>query len=92
MRQFDRAQWFSAVVAAPFGAVGVRVEAGLLRELVYLPPGFDEKAPADRLSARAARQIGRYLADPDFRFDLPLTDAQGSQAVDYLVAEARRSK
>jgi len=72
MRQFDRAQWFSAVVAAPFGAVGVRVEAGTLRELVYLPPTFAPKAPADRLSAKAARQIERYLADPDFRFDLPL--------------------
>lgn len=63
---------FSAIVAAPFGAVGVRTEAGALRELVYLPASFGAKAPVDRLSAKAARQIERYLRDPDFRFNLPL--------------------
>jgi methylated-DNA-[protein]-cysteine S-methyltransferase len=66
---------FSAVVEAPFGAIGVRTEAGMLRELVYLPPQFDEKAPADPLAERAARQVERYLEEPDFRFDLPLAPA-----------------
>lgn len=72
MKAFDSGHLFSAVVAAPFGAIGIRTEAGVLRELVYLPSGFEEKAPADPLAARAARQIERYLAQPDFRFDLPL--------------------
>jgi methylated-DNA-[protein]-cysteine S-methyltransferase len=63
---------FSAIVEAPFGAIGIRTEAGVLRELVYLPPGFNEKAPADRLSEHTARQLERYLVEPDFRFDLPL--------------------
>ena len=66
---------FTAIVEAPFGAVGIRTEAGQVRELVYLPPRFDEKPAQDPLSERAARQVERYLAEPDFRFDLPLADA-----------------
>ena len=68
---------FSAIVAAPFGAVGVRTQAGALRELVYLPPRFDEKAPADDLSERVTQQLLAYFADPDSRFDVPL-DSCGS--------------
>ncbi|MGZ3238283.1 MAG: methylated-DNA--[protein]-cysteine S-methyltransferase [Burkholderiaceae bacterium] len=63
---------FSAIVAAPFGAMGIRIEAGALRELVYLPPHYHEKAPIDQLSEKAARQVERYFAEPDFRFNLPL--------------------
>ncbi|MES2537257.1 MAG: methylated-DNA--[protein]-cysteine S-methyltransferase [Pseudomonadota bacterium] len=63
---------FSAIVTVPFGAIGIRTDAGVLRELVYLPPHFDEKAPIDKLSERAAQQVVRYIAEPDFRFDLPL--------------------
>jgi methylated-DNA-[protein]-cysteine S-methyltransferase len=65
---------FSAIVEAPFGAVGIRVDAGVVRELVYLPHDFEQKAPADKLSERSALQVERYLADPDFRFDLPLAE------------------
>jgi methylated-DNA-[protein]-cysteine S-methyltransferase len=65
---------FSAIVAAPFGAIGIRIEPGVVRELVYLPKHFNEKPPSDALSEQAARQVGRYLADPDFRFELPLAD------------------
>lgn len=66
------ADLFSAVVRAPFGCMGVRTDAGSLRELVYLPPSFEEKAPADALAERAALQLQAYFEDPDFRFDLPL--------------------
>ncbi|MDB5917047.1 MAG: cysteine methyltransferase [Massilia sp.] len=65
---------FSAVVAAPFGAIGIRTEAGRLRELVYLPPHFSEKDATDAVADAACGQVGRYLADPDFAFDLPLFD------------------
>ncbi|HEX8956315.1 MAG TPA: methylated-DNA--[protein]-cysteine S-methyltransferase, partial [Burkholderiaceae bacterium] len=63
---------FSAIVEAPFGAVGVRTEGGTVRELTYLPASFDEKAPTDAVAEEAARQVGRYIEEPDFRFDLPL--------------------
>lgn len=67
-----QSELFSAIVAAPFGAIGIRTEPGVVREMVYLPPHFAEKAPIDPLSERAAKQVEQYFAQPDFRFDLPL--------------------
>ena len=66
---------FSAIVAAPFGAIGIRTEAGCVRKLVYLPARFDEKAPENKIAEQAARQIACYFAQPDFRFSLPLAPA-----------------
>ncbi|MGV3742092.1 MAG: methylated-DNA--[protein]-cysteine S-methyltransferase [Burkholderiaceae bacterium] len=63
---------FSAIVAAPFGAVGIRTDGDVVRELIYLPAHFAEKPPTDALSEKTARQIERYLSEPDFQFDLPL--------------------
>ena len=66
---------FNAIVAAPFGAMGIRTEEGRLRELVYLPPHFQEKAPQDAVAEQAAQQVLRYFDDADFRFELPLFEA-----------------
>jgi len=74
MKSIEATGLFSAIVEAPFGAIGIRTEAGVLRELVYLPSTFDEKAATDKLAEVAARQIKRYLVEPDFRFDLPLAE------------------
>jgi len=63
---------FSAIVEAPFGAIGVRTEAGVVSELVYLPSRFDGKEPTGPVAEQAVRQVEKYLDDPDFRFDLPL--------------------
>jgi methylated-DNA-[protein]-cysteine S-methyltransferase len=63
---------FSAIVAAPFGAIGIRVALGMVTELVYLPKEYAEHAFRERQALRAAHQVQRYLADPDFTFDLPL--------------------
>ncbi|HWJ94745.1 MAG TPA: cysteine methyltransferase, partial [Telluria sp.] len=65
---------FSAIVAAPFGAIGIRTEDGRVRELVYLPPHFHEKDAQDAVADEAARQVLAYFADADFAFDLPLSD------------------
>ena len=65
---------FSAIVDAPFGAIGIRTDAQFVRELVYLPSGFESKAPVDAVSALVVRQVEQYLAQPDFRFDLPLSE------------------
>lgn len=64
---------FSAVIPAPFGAIGVCTGDGLVRELVYLPKTYPLKDPVDALAGRTAEQIGRYFKEPDFRFDLPMT-------------------
>jgi methylated-DNA-[protein]-cysteine S-methyltransferase len=66
---------FSAIVSAPFGAVGIRTDGDAVRELVYLPPHFVEKSPMDSLSEKTARQLECYFREPDFRFDLPLAPA-----------------
>lgn len=63
---------FSAIVEAPFGAIGVRTAAGVVAELVYLPSSFDEKEATDSVAEKVVRQIETYLDQPDFRFDLPL--------------------
>ncbi|MFC3106894.1 methylated-DNA--[protein]-cysteine S-methyltransferase [Undibacterium arcticum] len=74
MKNSQATEFFSSIVEAPFGAIGIRTEAGVLRELVYLPSTFDEKSPTDQLAEVAARQIERYLVEPDFCFDLPLAE------------------
>jgi methylated-DNA-[protein]-cysteine S-methyltransferase len=70
--EIHRDTLFSAVVPAPFGAIGIRTEPGLVRELVYLPSHYAEKPPMDKLADRVAKQIEKYFLQPDFRFDLPL--------------------
>ncbi|MEO6352789.1 MAG: methylated-DNA--[protein]-cysteine S-methyltransferase [Burkholderiaceae bacterium] len=67
---------FSAIVEAPFGAIGIRTAASILQELVYLPPSFAARAadPADTLAEQTAVQVMRYLDDPDYFFDLPLPE------------------
>ena len=66
---------FSAIVTAPFGAMGIRTENERVRELVYLPPHYQEKAPQDAAAEQAAVQVARYFEDADYRFDLPLMEA-----------------
>ncbi|NNG23012.1 methylated-DNA--[protein]-cysteine S-methyltransferase [Telluria aromaticivorans] len=66
---------FNAIVPTTFGAIGIRTQDGRVRELVYLPPSFDEKAADNEVAAQAAGQVASYLQDPDFRFDLPLFEA-----------------
>jgi methylated-DNA-[protein]-cysteine S-methyltransferase len=63
---------FSAIVAMPFGHLGIRTAAGQVVELVYLPPHFEPGPPQDAVAELAADQVARYCVDPDFVFDLPL--------------------
>lgn len=63
---------FAAVVPAPFGGIGIRLDGDELRELVYLPPEYAPKSARDPLAKEAAAQVKAYLTDPDFRFTLPL--------------------
>jgi methylated-DNA-[protein]-cysteine S-methyltransferase len=63
---------FNAIVATPFGAMGIRSSGALVTELVYLPAHYAEKDAQDAAAALAAEQILRYCADADFQFSLPL--------------------
>lgn len=66
---------FSAIVHVPFGGVGIRTAAGVVQEMVYLPKHFREKEASDALADKAARQVLRYIEQPDYRFRLPLAEA-----------------
>ncbi|TSD73843.1 MULTISPECIES: methylated-DNA--[protein]-cysteine S-methyltransferase [unclassified Janthinobacterium] len=77
MKKQQGSELFSAIVAAPFGAMGVRAHDGQVCELVYLPPHFAEKDALDAVSERACQQLARYFRDPDYVIDLPLA-ASGS--------------
>ena len=65
---------FTAIVAAPFGAIGIRTEAGQLHELTYLPPQYQTKAPRDALNKDIVRQVSAYLANPDYSFTVSLPE------------------
>lgn len=64
--------WLSAVVPAPFGAMGIRTEDGLVKELVYLPAHTPLQLPTSALAKKVAQQIELYFANPQYQFDLPL--------------------
>lgn len=57
---------------APFGTLGVRSNGSALVEVAYLASEEPEQAPADAVSERALRELGRYLDDPHYRFTVPL--------------------
>ena len=63
---------FDAKLATPFGLVGIRTEGDVLAEIVYLPARAGALAPANKLAERACAQIEKYVADPGYRFALPL--------------------
>jgi len=63
---------FDVVVAFPRMKVAVKTREERICEICYLPPQTSLIDPKNPLAARAARQLERYLADPDAGFDLPL--------------------
>jgi methylated-DNA-[protein]-cysteine S-methyltransferase len=58
-------------MATPFAVLGIHTAGEILAGIDYLPKGAATLDPLDRLAERVCRQIGRYLDDPGFRFDLP---------------------
>jgi methylated-DNA-[protein]-cysteine S-methyltransferase len=71
----QQSEIFSAIVALPFGNIGVRSAAGLITELCYLPPHFDAKDAQDAAAQIAVTQLQAYCENPDYRFELPLKTA-----------------
>ena len=63
-----------AVLATPFGRLGIRTEGGAIAEVSFLPDDARPRAPANALAALACAQVERYLDDPAFRFRLPLQE------------------
>jgi methylated-DNA-[protein]-cysteine S-methyltransferase len=63
---------FSAKMKTPFAVLGIRTGGGVVTRIRYLAKTERASAPTDATAERAMRQIERYLADPHFRFSLPL--------------------
>lgn len=66
--------YYQARVKAPFGTLGVRVDGDLVSEIVFLPKSISALTPRNKLAEKAAKQIARYLDDPEFQFKLPLKE------------------
>ena len=63
---------FNAVIDAPFGKVGIRLEGEAVREIVYLPDSVPGVAPDTPLARQAVEQIERYFERASAKFELPL--------------------
>jgi methylated-DNA-[protein]-cysteine S-methyltransferase len=66
---------FSAKLRTPFAVLGIRTAGGTVTGIEYLPLAARALAPQDALARRVVGEIERYLADPRFRFTLPLAPA-----------------
>ncbi len=65
---------FNAVIDAPFGKIGIRVEGDSVHEIVYLPDSVRNVAPDTPLAQETVQQIEHYLERASSTFDLPLAD------------------
>ena len=63
---------FDAVVRVAFGGIGIRTQAGVISEAVYLPKSIRPRVGQTPLARETARQINAYFKDAAFQFDLPL--------------------
>lgn len=77
---------FDLVMEFPAMRVGARTADDRIAEIVYLPRSVPLVEPRNRLAQRARRAFEKYLADPGYRFELPL--AQAGTAFQRRVWEA----
>ena len=66
---------YAARLRTPFAVLGVRTDGRAVTRLTYLPRDERAQARADAVAAKLALEIERYLADPEFRFTVPLAPA-----------------
>lgn len=66
---------YAAKLRTPWAVLGIRTAGGAVTGVEYLSLRERAQAPVDALAERACRQIECYLADPHFRFTLPLVPA-----------------
>jgi methylated-DNA-[protein]-cysteine S-methyltransferase len=63
---------YSAKLRTPFAVLGLQSNGTALTRVTYLPLAERAQAPADKVTEQAAREVERYLADPHYRFTVPL--------------------
>ena len=63
---------YDAVIAAPFGRLGVTLRDGRLADIDFLGARFPLRAPKEASVRRACRALKTYLRNPKTKFRLPL--------------------
>lgn len=63
---------YQARLATPFAVLGIVSAGGRLTEIDFLPPKTAPLAPQDAFTEQVCDELRAYLADPAYRFDLPL--------------------
>lgn len=63
---------YQARLATPFAVLGVETDRGRLTGIDFLPGETAPLQPQNPLAHEVCAQLLAYLADPAFRFDLPL--------------------
>lgn len=65
-------QSYDAVIAAPFGRLGVTLRDGRLADIDFLASTKPLRAPRTAAARNICRQLHAYLRNPRQRFNLPL--------------------
>ena len=63
---------FDALYRTPFAVLGISTEDGTVSGVDYLPLDTGVREARNALAGEVIRQVEHYLADPAFRFELPL--------------------
>lgn len=62
----------AAVIPAPFGALGLRIDSDCLTGIDFLPTSTPLRPPRSDVAWRAAEQLADYFRDARVTFDLPI--------------------
>lgn len=62
---------YDAIIAAPFGAVGICTQDDFLTEVTLLPTAQAGKASSNIFTQYVANQIGQYFRNPQTSLDVP---------------------
>jgi len=66
---------YTARLRTPFAVLGIESNGNAVTGVTFLPLSESAQAPTDEVSERAVDELARYLADPQFRFTVPLAPA-----------------
>ncbi len=80
---------FQAKLSTPFGMLGILCNDEALTGIEFLAPGARPQAPRTAMARKACEQLNAYLADPGFRFNIPIST--GGTAHQNRVWQAMRA-
>ncbi|HEU4709510.1 MAG TPA: methylated-DNA--[protein]-cysteine S-methyltransferase [Methylophilaceae bacterium] len=62
---------YDAIIPAPFGSVGIRVQDDFLVGIELIPEALQERQPAEPFTQDVARQVRQYLDNPETALSVP---------------------